>query len=189
MALYIMVMSTALIVSLLGLAGLTIVRIERKQASSMNDRVIARSNARSAVDLALRVIANDSGWRTTYTNGVETTPQSLGPNGTGTVSWVLEDTDGSLSDADTNLRLKGIGRLGNIVQVSSIGAKAVVGPQELRSQTDFSSTSNDGVEHDKWWCQYLKVSLPAGATGWSRLQSAPGLQRNGRWRLRPLPLR
>ena len=40
MALYIMVMSTALMVSLLGLAGLTIVRIERKQASSMNDRVI-----------------------------------------------------------------------------------------------------------------------------------------------------
>ena len=166
MALYIMVMSTALIVSVLGLAGLTIVRIERKQASSMNGRLIARSNARSAVDLALRVTANDSGWRTTYTNGVESTPQSLGPNGTGTVSWVLEDTDGSLTDVDTNLRLKGIGRVGNIVQVSSIGAKTVVGPQELRSQTNQTDFSDDGVKDAKWWCQYLKVSLPAGATGW-----------------------
>lgn len=124
MSLYITVLSTTLIVSLLGLTGLTIVRIERKQASIMNDRLIARCNARSGVELALRVIANDSDWRNTYTNGVETTPQSLGPIGTGTVSWILEDSDGSLTDTDTDVRLKGVGRVGNIVQVSSIGITA-----------------------------------------------------------------
>lgn len=80
MSLYITVMSTALIVSLLGITGLTLVRIERKQTSTVNDRLDARANARSAVELALRVIANDSGWRYSYTNGDETTPQSLGPN-------------------------------------------------------------------------------------------------------------
>lgn len=119
-ALYMAVLSTTLIVSLLGLAGLSIVRIERKQESISSDRLVALANARSAVEIALRVIANDSDWRNTYTNGVETTPQSLGPKGTGTISWVLEDSDGSLTDADTNLRLKGVGRVDNTVQVSSI---------------------------------------------------------------------
>ncbi len=123
-ALYIAVISTALIVSLLGLAGISIVRIERKEANSINGMLIARYNARSSVELALRVIADDPNWRTTYTSGVETTPQSLGPNGTGTVSWVLEDSDGSLTDADTSLRLKGVGRVDNVVQVSSVGIVA-----------------------------------------------------------------
>ena len=96
------VLSTALIVSLLGLTGLTIVRIERRQAMASNDQSVARTHARSAAELALVVIANDPSWRTTCTNGVETTPQSLGPNATGTLSWVLEDSDGSLTDADTD---------------------------------------------------------------------------------------
>ncbi len=121
MSLYITVMSTALIASLLGLAGLTIVRIERKQTVTNSDILSARTNAASAVELALRVLANDPNWRTNYTSGVETVPQSLGPNAIGTLSWVLEDSDGSLTDGDTKLRLKGVGRVGNTVQVSSLG--------------------------------------------------------------------
>jgi hypothetical protein len=113
-------MSTALIVSLLGITGLTLESVERKQTSIMNDRLFARSNARSAVELALLVIANDSDWRNTYTNGQETTPQLLGASEYGTVSWVLEDSDGSLTDADTELRLKGVGRVDNVVHVSSV---------------------------------------------------------------------
>lgn len=119
-ALYITVLSMALIVSLLGLAGLAIMRIELEQMETGNDRAAARQNARSAVDLALRVIANDPNWRTTATNGVETTPQSLHANASGSLSWILEDTDGSLTDADTDLRLRGVGRVGNTIQVSSV---------------------------------------------------------------------
>ncbi len=119
-ALYVMVFSTTLIVSLLGLAGIAIVRIERLQAGGCDDMLRARLNARSAVELALRVIANDPNWRTTYSNGVETTTQALGANGRGTVSWILSDSDGSLTDGDTALRLKGIGRIGDVVQVSEV---------------------------------------------------------------------
>lgn len=124
MALYIMVMSVTMIVSLLGLAGLTVVRIERKQASTSTDLLDARMNARAGVELGLRNINWDSNWQTTYTNGVESTPMSLGPSGNGTISFILEDSDGSLTDSVTNLRLKGIGRVGNTVQVSSIGITA-----------------------------------------------------------------
>lgn len=119
-SLYITVLSTALIVSLLGLSGLTVLRIERKQSAVSNDRRTAKMNAASAVQWALRVIANDPNWRTTHSNGIETTPQSLGADSSGTLSWILEDSDGSLTDADTELRLKGIGRVGNTVQVSSV---------------------------------------------------------------------
>lgn len=59
MALYISVLSTALLVSLLGLSALTIVRIERMKMAVTTDRRTARLNATSAVELALRVIANN----------------------------------------------------------------------------------------------------------------------------------
>ena len=36
------------------------------------------------------------------------------------MSWVLEDSDGSLSDLDADLHLKGIGRIGETVQVSDV---------------------------------------------------------------------
>ena len=133
MSLYLTVMSTALTVSLFGLSGLTIVRIERKQTATSTEILDARANAASAVELALRVIANDPNWRTTYTSGVETTPKPLG--GSGTVSWMLVDSDGNLTDADIDLRLKGIGRAGvNVVQVSSVQVQEIfLSPDYLRT--------------------------------------------------------
>ena len=63
-ALYATVMAVALLVSVMGLAGLMVTGIERRQAESGNDLITARANAESAVELALRVIANDANWRT-----------------------------------------------------------------------------------------------------------------------------
>jgi Tfp pilus assembly protein PilX len=167
MSLYVTVLATTLIVSLLGLTGLTVVRIERSRASVINDRVVARANARSAVELALRAIADDADWRNTYINGVETAPRTLSATRHGTVSWILEDTDGSLADTDTQLRLKGVGRVGATTQVSSIEVEqAVQPPQELRSQTSSSNQSTDQLVNNKWWGQYFKANLPPEATGW-----------------------
>jgi hypothetical protein len=120
MALYMAVIGTALVVSLLGLAGLTVLRIERQQASQSFDLLEARALAKAAVEIGLNRVNNDANWRTTYTNGVETAPQVVSSNGSGTVSWILEDTDGSLTDADTEVRLRGVGRVGDTVQVSSV---------------------------------------------------------------------
>jgi hypothetical protein len=123
-----MVLSTTLLVSLLGLTGLLLVRIESRKGDLHFERQIARNHSRSAVELALRVLATDPGWRTAYASGVETAPQSLGPNAAGSVSWNLEDSDGSLADADTQLRLKGVGRVRDTVQVSSV---QVIGPPRV----------------------------------------------------------
>ncbi len=107
-------------VTLVGLSGLINLQIQHKQLASSPDLLIARTNARAAVELALSRIDSDSNWRNTYTNGIETTPQSLGANAVGTVSWILEDDDGNPAAPDTNLRLKGIGRVNNTVQALSI---------------------------------------------------------------------
>jgi hypothetical protein len=144
-------MSVALIVSLLGLAGLNVVRIERKRVGISTELLAARQNAESAVELALAVISADPNWRTGHTNGAETTPQSLGPNGSGTVSWIFEDSDGSLTDADTDLRLKGVGRVDSVVQVSSVQVQQPPpsGPNLLTNHdmengtTDWSTTRCD----------------------------------------------
>jgi hypothetical protein len=165
MAIYLYVTGTTLIVSLLAMATMAVMRIERRQASALDDRVIARSNARSAVELALRVISDNSAWRTDYDHGVESTRLSVGTAKQGTISWVITDDDGDLVNGDINLRLKGIGRVGGAVQASSVQIQASAsGPDVLRSWT--TSNSSDDLRSDRWWCQYFKPILPSDANGW-----------------------
>lgn len=167
-ALYVAVTATTMIVSVLALTSLSVVRIERKQAAAINTRLLARSHARSAVELALARINSNGSWRTTYSNGGETALQSLGTNSTGSVSWMLRDSDGNLTNADGALRLKGIGRVGSTVQVSSVEVRAGETSALLRSYElllDLGA-SEDDLKRDKWWGQYLKPNLPAEANGW-----------------------
>jgi hypothetical protein len=165
MAIYVYVVSTATLVSLLALAGSAVMRIERRQATALSNRLTARSHAHSAVELALRAMKTNTSWRTTYTNGVQTTPVSLDTGAAGTVSWTLQDADGSLTNADTLLRLKGIGRIGDSVQAASVQLQpTMVGPAELCSQVANGST--DTLLNDKWWGQYFRPTLPADAHRW-----------------------
>jgi hypothetical protein len=153
----------------LGLAGLKVMRIERGQMAAGDDRKTARRNANSAVELALQVISDDPNWRTNYASGVETPRQSLGRDETGQLSWMLEDADGNLNNVDVDLKLKGIGRAGDSVQVSTISldsSEVAVGPTELRSMTTHVSLAEGELENDQWGCQYLKPNLPANATRW-----------------------
>jgi Tfp pilus assembly protein PilX len=174
-AMFVAVTATAMIVSVLALAALTVVRIERRQATSINNRLIARTHARSAVELALQKIGNNSTWRTDHANGVETTRLLLGSSATGTVSWILRDEDGSLTNADSKLWLKGIGRVGDTVQVSSVR----LSPDEIFNNNFRSNAASDGLilgigadgaaddlDADDWWGQYFKPNLPAGAIYW-----------------------
>ena len=167
-ALFMAVTGTTMIVSVLGLSAMAIVRIERRQATAINNRQLARSHARSAVELALQQINSDASWRTTYTSGLETTLRSLGSNSTGSISWILKDADNSLTNPDNLLRLKGIGRIGNTVQVSSVEVRAGEVSTLLRSYevaNDAGMSIND-LQSNKWWGQYFKPTLPANANGW-----------------------
>jgi hypothetical protein len=167
-ALYVAVTATTAIVSVLALASLSVVRIERREAVTINNRLIARTHARSAVELALKAINNNASWRTAYTNGVETAGLSLGTNSVGTVSWSVSDTDGSLTNLDTTLRIKGVGRVGNIVQVGSLQVRAGETTGTLRNYELLLDLGHslDDVKNDRWWGQYFKPTLPSNANGW-----------------------
>jgi Tfp pilus assembly protein PilX len=167
MALYMHVMGTALIVSLLGLTSMALLRIDRRRATSIDERVAARANARSAVEFGLRSLNSDSNWRTVYSHGVESPLVSIGTSKQGTVSWVLTDQDNNIANADLQLRLRGIGRAGNAVQASSVQLQTtVIGPGILRQWNSGTSAVDDDLEDDQWWCQYFKPNLPADANGW-----------------------
>ncbi len=165
-ALYVAVTGTTMIVSVLALSAMAIVRIERQQAVSTNERQIARSHARSGVELALQRINSDPSWRSNYANGVETTVPSLGNSSSGSISWSLSDTDADLDNSDGVLRLKGIGRVGDTVQVSSVQIRAGEVAGLLRSYDNTLGAASDDVSSSKWWGQYFKPNLPADANGW-----------------------
>ncbi|TWT32374.1 hypothetical protein KOR34_41370 [Posidoniimonas corsicana] len=166
-ALYVAVMATALMVTLLGLAGLAKVQIQRREATELADRIAAREAANGAAGLALINIAADNNWRTNYASGVESTPLAIGGARGATVSWVMVDSDGDLTNQDTDLQLSGVGRVGDSVQVATVGVKAVgVGPSELRNYDILSGASSDKLADDKWWCQYLRPDLPDDAISW-----------------------
>ena len=172
-ALYVAVTGTAMVVSVLAMSSMAIVRIERRQATAINTRLIARANARSAVELAVQRINAMPAWRTTYFNNVETPALSLGAGILGTASWKLADSDGELDDSDATLTLKGIGRVGSTVQVSSIQIRAGETAGLLRNYElalDLGDSEND-LQSNSWWGQYFKPSIPAGANGW-RITSA-----------------
>jgi hypothetical protein len=166
MAIYMNVMCTATIVSAMALTAIAVVRIERRQSSTIADRMRARSNARSAIELALHGMNIGSNWRQSYTSGAESSPMALGTAAMGEISWIVTDTDGSFTNSDVALRLKGVGRVGSTVQVSGVQlGPSSTGPGELRAFGS-GSTSNDQLEDDNWWGQYMKVTLPPDASGW-----------------------
>lgn len=109
-ALYLTVLSNALIVGLLGLAALTVVRIERRANTTSTDMIEAQLNAQSAVEHAMLTIKNDATWRTKFVNNAETSPWTLG---NGSIRWKLVDVDGDLSDdVNDTVDVYGIGQVG-----------------------------------------------------------------------------
>jgi len=163
-ALYMLVVTISLLVSVTGLAGVSLIRLQRDEMSTALEVQRARRLARSAVELAQDKLMTASNWRTSYASGVETTPFT--PTGfSGSISWRVSDSDGSFSNGDTLLRLDGIGRIGQTTQVISclFSDNSTVGPTELRSYSSWSY-SEDDVQAGKWWGQYTKPTFPASAT-------------------------
>jgi hypothetical protein len=115
-------MANALIVGLLGLAGLTLVRLERRHSQSAVRLVEAKRLAQAAVDLALHELDNDSNWRTNNRHDAAVPPRRCGG---GTISWrILDPLDGDLSNAkDDPIRIEATGRVGTAAWVHGVDVK------------------------------------------------------------------
>lgn len=166
-AIYMMVLAAALIVSLLGITALDHLRVNRSKSFLIQSRFEASQLAYSAVGVGTHSIEQDTSWRDNYTSGIESLPVSL--DASRNISWILQDSDGDLSDSDTQLSLLGIGRCNSAIQVARvelIAEEKRIGPALLGSQEDDSSYIDEDVNPDKGWGQYLIPTLPVEATAW-----------------------
>jgi Tfp pilus assembly protein PilX len=116
---YIFVLGVATLVTVIGLSFLAVTRLSARANVHANDATEAEALAEAAVEYALSAIAGNPSWRTTYSNGVQTAPKTLGG---GTISFKLVDgTDGDLANNATDpVRVYGIGRTRTAVKVYSV---------------------------------------------------------------------
>src|SRR5437773_6647095 len=117
-AVYVYVLATSLLVSIVGLSVLTVAQINARASRQGNESIQAELLAESAVEYALSALAADANWRTTYTSGSLTTGKTLGH---GSISFKLVDeNDGSLGNNTTDpVRVYGFGQVNSTVKVYS----------------------------------------------------------------------
>lgn len=96
-ALFALVISVSLLVSVLSMSGLILMRIERQDVDQQHDVLLAKRHAHSAVELALSRISQHSDWRTRYSNG-EWETVSLNETSQLTLEGI-DPVDGQLDDS------------------------------------------------------------------------------------------
>jgi hypothetical protein len=112
---YIIVLAASLLVAVIGVSALLGARVEHRAARGATDAGVARQYARSAINLALHKINEDSSWRTTYGNGNWPTGKSIG-HGSYTISAV-DPVDGNVTSGQLDpVIITGLGRAGVAVQ-------------------------------------------------------------------------
>jgi len=120
---YLAVLGTAMLVSLVGLAAMDIARVELRHAEANDEIARAHSLAQSGVALAQSHIHNSSFWRSLVDGGdgasIEIGPTPLNP--TGTISYKLIDADGDLDDDPTDsVTIRSVGRAGKATSVATV---------------------------------------------------------------------
>ena len=85
---YLHVLASSLLISVLGLGAMHAVRIQMRSCRLMRDSAEARSCATSAVELGMLHIKTDTAWRTTWPNGTWMEDQPLGSG-----TFTLQGTD------------------------------------------------------------------------------------------------
>ncbi len=110
---YIMVLASAMIVTIIGLGSLFATRVQRRSARFAEDCAEARLCAQSAIELGL-LFVKDQNWRSTWPNGTWLSNQQLG-NGCFSLEGI-DPRDGDLADSQydpvvlTGLGMKGIAK-------------------------------------------------------------------------------
>jgi hypothetical protein len=124
---YLYVLASSLLVTILGLGSLAAVRIQMRSTRLARDSAEARACAVSAIELGLLQIKQNSSWRTTYPNGTWLDNKELGAG-----RFTLQGTDpvdGVLSDsAYEPLLLTGIGTQGSARHKTQVTLVPIIKP-------------------------------------------------------------
>lgn len=127
---YLHVLASSVLVTIIGLAALAGVRIQTRGARRARDYAEARSSAVSAVELGLWFVAQDPNWRSTWANGAWLSDKTLGH-----ATFTLEGTDprdGDLADSPYEpLVLTGLGTKGIARHKTQVTLVPVIEPLEL----------------------------------------------------------
>lgn len=99
-SIYIVVLGTSMLVTVIGLSALMATRIERRFTETSNDFGAARLYARAAIDMGFFWINSDPDWRSNRPSGVWVVDQPI-RTGTFTLS-VTDPDDGDLAIAPNN---------------------------------------------------------------------------------------
>ena len=140
-----LVIGIAMIVTVLGMAAITLSRVSARSVTQGNDWEAAGDLAFAATEHAISYInvaaaASPAGWRSGYTSSQTVVTQAMGR---GTFSWALKDeTDGLISeDYLRAFRIYGIGKVGAVTRVYSVQVMPGGAPLDvLRTGIHSSST-------------------------------------------------
>ncbi|MFO0840296.1 MAG: hypothetical protein U1D55_17450 [Phycisphaerae bacterium] len=128
--LYIAVLTTAMLVTIIGLGGLLAARSQFNTAGGDNEGMAARWCAQSAVELGLFKIRNDANWRTTLGAGNWITNLAVG-NGTCSLT-VTRVTDADADLYNDDWVLLGVGVVGGATRKVQLTLTDGVTPAEWR---------------------------------------------------------
>jgi hypothetical protein len=128
--LYIAVLGTSMLVTVIGLSALLAVQAQRRAARGDVDFATARLHAQAAIDLGVLAAQRDPAWRSKKPNGLWFGPVSVG---NGTVSLYGQDrVDGDLADsASEPLVFTGVGEVGASRYLLEVQADPVVEPLDV----------------------------------------------------------
>ncbi len=113
---YVAILMAAMLVTLLGVAGLLATRVSFRSATGAGQTIAARYYAESAIDLALLTISSDKNWVNNFAKDTWTAEQ---PIGEGTYTWKIKPVDGA-AVTDKVARLYGKGLAGDAVRIYSV---------------------------------------------------------------------
>jgi len=134
---YIAVLGSSMLVTLIGLSALAMVRAQRLAVERAIDTDAARLYAESAVELGIQWIASNPNWRTTYTSGNWATNVAMA-DGKFSLAGV-DPTDGNLANRLTDpLVLTGTGIKGSaqqMVQVTLVPATTPIDALKMAIHT------------------------------------------------------
>ncbi len=130
-ALYVTTMFTALLVSLLGMSGLALSRVEAIRIKLHREQVQAQFLARSALELAHLELNQHADWQKDPTLRSESKPRHV-EKGSGTCSWFLGPGDPRFGIEEGRLTLTGVGRDGEAARFLSVQVR----PKRVRFGTD-----------------------------------------------------
>jgi hypothetical protein len=158
-SIYLHVLVSSLLVSIIGLAALFAVRIQMRSARLTQDYAEARTCAVSAIELGLLHV-QDPDWRTTWPNGTWMQDQPLGT--AGFTLQGIDPQDGDLADSDYDaLILTGIGAKGLARHKTQVVLVPMIEPLEILN----TCLHGSGFLQVKGGDQVVVVGAPLSTNG------------------------